>query len=96
MEVIYSPIQSGKTRRLIERCAKEGGYIVCLSHKEVFRVADMAKSMGLKIPCPMTHQDFIDKEYYGQGVQKLWIDNADILLQRMAKCAVGGISITKD
>lgn len=84
MEIIYDKPRTGKTTKLIKKCAENDGYIVCKDKQRVKEVAQMAKSMGLRIPYPLTFYELISKEYYAQGIRKIYIDNADELIKMIA------------
>ena len=94
MEVILSPRRSGKTTRLIEQCAKDGGYIVSISHAEAYRVAQRAREMGLSIPFPLTPPEFVGKHYHGKVIKWFYIDNADMFLQSLTTIPIATITLT--
>ena len=94
MQIIVSGRRSGKTTKLIELCAKNGGYIVCMSKKHAHHIQATADAMGLEIPLPITFDDFKQSQYYIPGIQRLYIDDVEILLQYMAGCRVEAITMT--
>ncbi len=94
MEIVVSGKQSGKTYNLIKACAEKGGYIVCLDHKQAYSIAERAREMGLDIPFPLTADEFLAGAYHPPGVQRLFIDNADMLLQSMASVPIEIITMT--
>lgn len=80
-----APRQDGKTTRLIKQASKvRGGYIVCCSHCEARRVAEVAEAMGLAIPFPLTFDEFINWPN-GSGVKALFIDQVDLILARFGR-----------
>lgn len=84
MKIIKRKRQSGKTTELIRLCAENGGYIVCRSDNMASAIQDQAGEMGLDIPFPLTYTEFIEGKYYGAGVRKIYIDDAEALLEKMA------------
>lgn len=81
MKIIQGPRGSGRTLRIINECAKSGGYIVCRPFQA--RIIDgRAKRMGLNIPPAISYDEFIKKSY-GKGIKKFHIDDAEELLKRM-------------
>jgi len=80
IKLIIRPMRGGKTTELIKRCAERGGYIVCRSLEEAGRIFGQAKQMGLKIPFPISYDEFVNRKYYGKGVKKFHIDNIDMLV----------------
>ena len=72
-KVLIGPPKSGKTTELIKLSAKEGGYIVCRSFKEVDQIAAEAKMIGLNIPFPMTYREAI--EHNGRVNIKIYIND---------------------
>lgn len=95
-EIIIRGRQEGKTRKLIELSAVEGGYIVVHSRDEAGRVARLADEMELKIPFPITYHEFIHKQYNANGVKQVYIDNVEILLQQMSKVFVRAITMSNN
>lgn len=83
MQTIYRKPRTGKTTELIRRCAENGGRIVCADAIRARCVNEMAESMNFNILYPLTFDDLQTKKYRGQGVRKVYIDNADALIKRM-------------
>lgn len=83
MKIIYDKPRTGKTTELIKRCAENGGYIVCINENS--RDDIMEKEMKVKIPYPLTFGEFLGGRYYPQGVKRVYIDNADMLIKTIAK-----------
>lgn len=96
MKLDIGPAASGKTAWLIQQCAEHGGYIVCATQADAWRIQQIAKVMGLAIPFPLNAGEFRRGEYHGAGVSKLWIDNADRLLQAMAHVPIAGMTLTAE
>lgn len=95
MRTISGGRGEGKTTTLIKISADSGAYIVCFSMKEADRVHMEAIKMGLKIPLPITYDEFISRHYSPKGVRSLLIDNVDMLLQYIAKgTPIEGYSLT--
>lgn len=92
MEIIMGSRRSGKTTKLIEMCAENGGYIVCISRHHAHGIAQMARAMKLKIPQSITFDEFISKQYYAQ--ERLYIDDADALLSMLSRVPVVAITMT--
>lgn len=86
----------GKTTAIIKRCHEYGGYIVCLNAVEAKRVFDLAKKLDMVIPLPLTAQEFIAGEYSERGVEQLWIDNADMILEVLCKAPLVGLTFTEE
>jgi len=81
--------QSGRTTKLIELAAEaeangEFCYIVCHSNSEAYRISRMAKQMEKAIQFPLTYDEFLQRQYHGAHIKKFFIDNADMLLQRLS------------
>lgn len=102
MKLLYKHRQTGRTTELIQRCAKaekngEVSYIVCHTQNEAYRIAERAKQMNLIIGFPITFDEFLNHSYAGQNIDNFFIDNADMLLQRMAYgIKIHTISVTKE
>lgn len=84
MKIILRQPRAGKTTELIERCNKNGGYIVCPDARCAREINRMAKEMNMKIEYPLTFSEFLSKRYYRKGVKKFYIDNADKLIRTLA------------
>ena len=94
MKIITGKRRTGKTTKLIQENAACGGYIVCRSKGEARRIATQAKAMGLIIPLPLTYEELLSKQYYGKGVARFWIDNANDLLRHICSpVPLAGITI---
>lgn len=93
MRLIYGTRGSGKTTNLIKECAKEKGYslIVCHTIQVALYYQDMAKDMGLEIPLPISMDEFIKGDFRGKNITSFYIDNADLLLEKLAR----GVKIEK-
>lgn len=86
--------QQGKTTALIDLAHEHGGYIVVRSKSMAGEVADMARKMERNIAFPLTYEEFLNKRYYGKGISKFWIDDADALLQSLTSVPIEGITLT--
>lgn len=85
MEAIIAKRGCGKTTRLIQKCAAHGGYIVCHSHDEAFRVSEEARRMEVQIPFPLSYDEFCSGQFYTRGIKCFHIDNADELIRHLAR-----------
>lgn len=94
MRIISRPRGAGKTTDLIKRSAASWLYIVTLNHKEACRIRDQAEKMGLKIPYPLTAEEWRLGAYDGIGVRGLLLDNAEQLLQQISHVPVEAITMT--
>jgi hydrogenase maturation factor len=84
----------GKTTKLIAESAKTGDYIICHCSFEAKRIQKEAQDMGLKIPLPITYNDFLEKRYYGKGISGFLIDNADMFLQSLTTVQINSITVS--
>lgn len=69
----------GKTTELIKISSETGDYIVCASIDEAAYIQSMANELGLRIPLPITYNEFL-KGYYGRQISGFLIDNVERLL----------------
>lgn len=92
MKIIIGDRYKGKTERLIQMSAESQAYIVVRDHRTAYSIAQRATAAGLKIPFPLTYQEFIDKQF-GSAVRFL-IDDADALLSHLARGRLEAISLT--
>lgn len=86
MQTILLPRRVGKTTELVRMSAETSAYIVVQSKAAAAHAFAIAKHLGLDIPYPITHAEFIAEEYYGKGITGFLIDDADALLQKLARC----------
>lgn len=84
MKVIARGRRTGKTTEIIKAADGMNGYIVCLSKKECSRIFKVARDMGASIRFPISFDEFVGGRYHAPGCEVFHIDNADILLQRLA------------
>ena len=96
MKVITGGRGEGKTTKIIELCAKNFGYIVCADHRRSRYISDLATTMGLDIPFPITFHDFVENRYYDLGINEFLIDDAHELIQYLSNVPVSAISVCTD
>ena len=97
MKVIADGRRRGKTTALIYRSNKFGGYIVCDSIEECSRIFALAGEMKIDINFPISYSEFINQRYYEKGIKFFLIDNADLLLERIAfNVPIDSITVTTD
>jgi len=94
MEKIILKKGEGKTKELINRADNYNGYIVVMNLKEVGRVFKMAKDMEKEINQPITFDEFLESRYFGQGVKKFYIDQADVFLQSLCNVPIEAITMS--
>jgi len=99
MQIIAGGRQSGRTKRLIEMAAEseakgEVCYIVCHSRDEATRIANIARRMNLKIGFPITYGEFLTRPFSSMGVNHVYIDNVEMLLQHISVFPIKAITIT--
>ena len=97
MDVIVTGRQGGKTTQLIRRAAEQFAYIVCPDREQVQFIQQQARQMGLKIPQPITWDDFIQRRWHGRGIRAFMLDNLDACIQSMARgVPVTAVTLTDD
>lgn len=87
MKIIYKSRGCGKTTQLIEEAKKLEGYnlIVCMNRNEAQRLWQEIIKKGYELPQPIIFDDFVKGNFYGKNINAFLIDNADLLIQYMAK-----------
>ena len=94
MNLIMRKQGEDKTDECIRLAAKFSAYMVCTDHKEAWRVLQRARELGLDMPFPLSFAEFLAGQH-GSGARGFVIDNADVLLQRLANgVPLLGISAT--
>jgi len=81
MEAIVQDRYTGKTTELIKRSAKSQNYIVC---RNPHHVADEARKLDLKIPFPLSYDEWIERKYFGRNITGFLIDDIDAMLNYMS------------
>lgn len=90
----------GKTTALVMRSSVTQYPILCYSHATKQAILDKAFESGISIPEPIVFIDAIKAQdnYRGLKVEKILIDDADILLKRLVAdlfhASIDAISIT--
>jgi hypothetical protein len=90
MEIIASSRGTGKTTKLMHECHEANmnaavAYMVVHDHKEAYRVAKFAEEQGLiGFRFPLTYEEFL-RDNAESFITTYYIDNADMLLQYLAK-----------
>ena len=96
-ELVVLPRAKGKTSAAIRRAARDHLCIVAIDAREVRRVADVARAMGLDIPFPITFEEFLGGRFYSRGIRGFIVDNADYLIRYIARgVPVAMITATQD
>jgi hypothetical protein len=100
MKVICGGWRTGKTMELIKLAAEaeargEISYIVCHNHAEAYRIAQEAKRLDLLIGFPITYDEFLNHDYAGNNIKHLFIDNVEMLLQKLARSPVSAVTILR-
>jgi len=97
MKVIHKPRRTGKTTELIKIASQEGGYIVCYSYEEVYRISKTAEEMGEQILFPITYDEFLNGSFCSKNIKAFYIDNVELLLSRISMgVPVNAISVNKE
>lgn len=85
LKVIHKERQTGKTAELIEIASREGGYIVCHSHAEAYRISKFAEESGKPILFPLTYDEYLSGAFHGKNIKAFYIDNVDFLLSTISR-----------
>jgi len=85
MNIICRGRCEGKTTDLIKLAHNDGGVIICLSRDEAHRISVEAEKMKMDISYPITFNEFIEGRFYKPGIKSFYIDNAELLIQKMAR-----------
>lgn len=84
--IIVADRCTGKTRHLIQKCSQdEYSLIVCPNGMMCNYTFKEAESMGVKIPMPITFEDFVSGKFSSRNVNKFYFDELGISLSGMAK-----------
>lgn len=87
----------GKTTDLISVAAEGFLYVVVPDRRQAMLAAEMAESMDLDIPFPLTWDEFANGRFRGSGVNGFVIDNLDMCVQSMARgTPVRAVSLTTE
>ena len=84
MEIITTVQGGGKTEMLIKMCAEKGGQIACASDAQAEAIFERAKRLGLNIPMPMTHDEFL-KGRLPPDNGGYFIDDLDLLFVKLGR-----------
>lgn len=78
-----------KTTNLIKRCNAENQklnnltYIICPDKQRVREVADLARSLGINIPFPLTMSELFEGwKWRGTHIKNVLIDDIDVWLRQ--------------
>ena len=84
--LIVADRDTGKTRHLITKCSQdEYSLIVCPTRMMCNYVFRMARDMDLKIPMPITFNEFVRGEFLPHDVEKFYFDELQLSLHNMAR-----------
>jgi hypothetical protein len=103
MKVVRLKKGGGKTTAMIKEAAANGYTMVCIDSKEVRRVKEEAKVLGLKIENPITFYDFAGGIGLTYWTRRCFaVDNYDMFIQFLVRrltgdrVAIAAISMTDD
>ena len=83
--LIVADRQKGKTRHLITKCSQDGySLIICPTRAMCIHTFEEARKMGLKIPMPITFDDFVKGKFHSRGINKFYFDELQMSLAIMA------------
>lgn len=94
MQVIVRPRQGGKTTEMLRMAAENFSYIVCPTRKDVDRLWQLARTLDVDIPHPITWDEFVQGRYHLAGVGSFVIDDLDRCVQYMSHVEIKAISVT--
>ena len=77
--------QSGKTNDILLRAHGTKNVIVCTNYSEVKRLKQLAKDLEVDILEPITFSEFMNGGPRAVEVAGYYIDNADMLLEQLAR-----------
>lgn len=96
MDTIITEQGGGKTTEIIKLANKRGLYIVCQNPDDV---AAFAQRLKLDIHYPLTFDEYLDGRFNNRSIKEVIIDNADNLLEYVARklgTKISAISITNE
>jgi hypothetical protein len=100
MKILQLERRKGKTTALIYTSATTGYPIIVLTEVEAEMVQNMANSLGIDIPHPITLKTYMTHGGYYNGNNGILIDNLDIMLPQILndyfKTNVVGATMNKE
>lgn len=100
MQIFYGGRQNGKTMMLIKKSAETGMYILAPNRKRADIIVKQAHDMGLKIPNPVTIQDYLrGNKFKGSSIRRdglLISDVDDVIKTIFSDVPIKGVSFTLD
>lgn len=85
IKIIRGKRGSGKTKKLIELSAKNGGHIVCQNKQHSEYILNFAKELNLEIPKPYTYSEILDDKILYTLRKEIYIDDVDYFLNFLFK-----------
>lgn len=93
-EIVIGGRQTGRTTRMIKKAAENNIYIVVANSVRAKIVNEMARSMGLSIPYPVTVWELKQKNLIGRRyIREVYIDDADAVLEEFIGIHVSYINL---
>lgn len=87
---------SGKTKKLLEECAKNHGVFVC---RHPNNVRDKCEAYGIRyfdIVDVLGYEDYLIKDDYDNLNPKIYIDELELFTQYCVHGRLGGYSLTEE
>lgn len=72
---------TGKTTELIKKSSETGYYIIVTSRNDAMNVFNLARSMNIHIPFPITVEGYLMHKMQGSYVENVLIDDVDNILK---------------
>lgn len=95
MRIISEPRGGGKTTKLVKLSARNWIPIICWCPQHVDYVKVIAKELDLEIPDPILFDNIRDvHRIRGRWFRQIYVDDADLLLQKITWCTIEGMSVT--
>lgn len=72
---------TGKTTELIKKSSETGYYIIVATVNNARNVSNLARSMNIDIPFPITVEEYLRGKMCGSYIKNVLIDDADVILE---------------
>lgn len=97
-KIIYGDRASGKTTELIKMCSQDNySLIICPNRQMCDNVFRQSRELRIKIPYPITIEDFIERRYSHFSVDGLYFDETERILETLChfRVPVKGLVFSK-
>ena len=84
-QLIGGTRRCGKTSKLVKISANENKHIICSNLQRIRVIEDTAKRLNLKIPKPITINEWLEHKFEGYRIEGILLDDIEDILEGLLR-----------